>query len=61
MFTALVLVALITTTMTAPVLAWLDRRRPVPDAEAPVGVPVTVNSGAAYDGRPMASLPHDAG
>lgn len=38
MFTALVLVALVTTTMTAPVLSWLDRRS-VAAPPAPVAVP----------------------
>jgi Kef-type K+ transport system membrane component KefB len=39
MFTALVLVALVTTTMTAPVLSWLDRRSPHVDVPTltPVG------------------------
>ncbi len=34
LFTALVLVALVTTTMTAPVLSWLDRRDPTPVSPA---------------------------
>jgi Kef-type K+ transport system membrane component KefB len=34
LFTALVLVALVTTTMTAPVLSWLDRRDPAPVSPA---------------------------
>jgi Kef-type K+ transport system membrane component KefB len=38
MFTALVLVALVTTTMTAPVLSWLDRRPVAVPAPAPAAL-----------------------
>jgi hypothetical protein len=40
LFTSLVLVALVTTIMTAPVLSWMDRRGPGPalPAEPPAGL-----------------------
>jgi Kef-type K+ transport system membrane component KefB len=59
MFTALVLVALVTTTMTAPVLTWLDRRSPSADAAA--AVTRAAERSAEHDERRVASLPHDAG
>ncbi|GAA5187483.1 cation:proton antiporter [Rugosimonospora acidiphila] len=61
MFTALVLVALITTTMTAPLLSWLDRRSSQADGPPPAGSPSGVPSITDHEGRSMASLPHDAG
>jgi Kef-type K+ transport system membrane component KefB len=42
LFTALVLVALVTTIMTTPVLAWLDRRFPAPPDPDPLPRAVAV-------------------
>ena len=36
LFTVLVLVALVTTLMTTPLLAWMDRRRPAVEVDSPV-------------------------
>ena len=52
LFTALVLVALVTTVMTAPVLSWIDRRDPgvssgssaSNDQRAPTAVPGTTST-----------------
>jgi len=54
MFTALVLVALVTTVMASPVLSLLDRR----DRRAEVGSTVADRSGGRAT---VASLPHDGG
>jgi Kef-type K+ transport system membrane component KefB len=58
LFTALVLVALVTTMMASPILAWLDRRSPAVDLPEPVAGP---DSERPDELAGMASLPHDGG
>ena len=54
LFTALVLVAIVTTFMASPILGWLDRRAPLPDEPVPVltGAGAGLEAAGAESGVP---------